>query len=161
MSSHVPILIHPGVPSGLEHLADMAFLQVADMPKDVLSHLPAETTSVSALLETNLPDRLAETAIIPPVHLCSSSSGPCWEIDELFKTRVPPRTWLYELQRALNGMWVTGTRSVRPPSTSNPNLRFPLWVVNFWYTAVEIVEQRDKWRAAVDWMLNRVQDSEI
>lgn len=143
MSSHVPILIDSGVLSGLEHLADMAFLQVADTPKHVLPHLPAGTTSVSALESQNQPDGLAETAIIPLVHLCSSPSDPCWEIDELFKRRVPPRTWLYELQRALNGMWVTGTRSVKPPSISNPNLRFPLRLVNFWYTSVEIVEQRD------------------
>ena len=51
--THVPILIDPGVLSGLEHLADMASLQVADTPKHVLSHLPAGTTSVSALLKTN------------------------------------------------------------------------------------------------------------
>ena len=49
-------------------------------------------------------------------------------------------------------------QSIVPPSSSTPDLRLPLWVVNFWNMAVEVAEQRDKWRLAEEWLLRRIQD---
>jgi len=33
--------------------------------------------------------------------------------------------------------------------------------MDFWNKAVEVVEQRDQWRAAGDWLSTRIQNSEI
>ena len=33
--------------------------------------------------------------------------------------------------------------------------------MNFWYTAVEVAEQRDRWLEAIDWLSRRVQSPEI
>jgi hypothetical protein len=159
MSSHTPIVIDPEDPSGLQQLANAAFLQATDVPEEVRSRLPLETVLISALLKTNIPGRLSKTSIIQTVDKCASPLDPCWTIDELFKTSLPPRTWLCDAEETLSTMWVSGTRSIKPPSSPSPNLRFPLWVVNFWNTAVYVAEQRDQWRAAEDWLSRRVQDA--
>lgn len=161
MSSRVPIIVEPRDPSGFELLADAVFLRATDVPEGVRSYLPSETASISTLLKTDIPNLLSKTSIIQPAHLCTSPLDPCWTIDELFKTSLPPRSWLYDLGENISTMWVSGTRSIRPPSSSSPNLRFPLWVLNFWDTAVEVVEQRDRWRAGKDWLSRRVQDAGI
>ena len=69
MSSKAPIDVDPDPPSGLGCLVAAIFLQETDIPADVSSHLPAETTSVSALLRSDIPDRLSDTSIIKPAHL--------------------------------------------------------------------------------------------
>ena len=165
MSSHIPsripIVIDPEAPRGLEQLANAAFLQATDVPEGVRTLIPSETLPISTLLEADIPNRLSKTSIIRPVHLCASPLDPHWTIDELFKTSLPPHPWLYVLEENLSTMWASGTRSIKPPSSSSPNLQFPLWVMNFWSTVVEVAEQRDKWKAAEDWLSRRVQDSEI
>ena len=108
MSSHTPIDIDPSGPSGLEQLANAVFLQATDVPAEVQARLPPEMATVSTLLETDLPNRLSNTSIIQPVHLCASPLDPCWTIDELFKTSLPPRTWLDTLEWDLSAMWTSG-----------------------------------------------------
>ena len=161
MPSQVPINIDLEGTPGLEHLTAAAFLQLTDVPEDVRSRLPAETVSVSTLLNANIPDRLSDTSMIQLAHLSLSPLDPCWTIDELFKTRLPPRTWLNTLEDDLSKMWGPKISSTIPPWSSNPKLRFPLWVTNFWKMAVEVAEQRDKWRLAEDWLSRRIQDSGI
>ena len=161
MSSNVPIVIDPEALTGLEQLANASFLQVTDIPEVIRSHLPPETAPIPILLETKIPTRLPKISIIQPVHLCTSPLDPRWTADELFKTSLPPRTWLYALEESLSQIWISGIRSIKPPSSSSPDLRFPLWIANFWNIAVEVAEQRDQWKAAGDWLSRRVQDSEI
>jgi len=159
MSSHIPIVIdreeqEPGS-------ANTALLQATEVPEEIQSRLPPETSPISTLLETNVPNRLLDTAIIQPIQLCSSPLPPYWTVEELFKTSLPPRTWLYTLEQNLSALWAAGTRSIKPPLPSRSSVRFPLWVVNFWNTAVEVTEERDQWLAAVDWLSRRVQGPEI
>src|SRR6266478_4654571 len=161
MSSHTPIDVDPEAPSGLEQLANAAFLEATNIPVEVQSRLPPEMATIPTLLKTDLPNRLSNASIIQPVHLCASPLDPRWTIDELFKTFSPPRTWLDTLEQHLSTMWTSGMRSIKSPLPSNPNLRFPLWVMDFWNKAVEVVEQRDQWRAAGDWLSTRIQNSEI
>ena len=161
MSSQVPIDVDPEALSGFECLVAAAFLQVTDVPKDVSSQLPAETVPVSVLLESNIPGRLSDTSVIRPAHLSFSLLDPCWTIGELFATPLPPRVWLNTLENNLSQMWSSGKLSIIPPSSSNPDLRLPLWVVSFWNMAVEAAEQRDKWKAAEEWLLGRIQDPSI
>jgi len=162
MSSNVPIATDPVTPTGLAQLANAVFLKATDMLEVIWSHLPSETVPVSTLLKTNVPTRLPEmTSIIRPADLCTSPLDPCWTIDELFKTSLPPRAWLCTLEENLSQMWISGTHSIKPPASSSPDLRFPLWIANFWNTPVEVAEQRDQWKAAEDWLSRRVQDSEI
>ena len=161
MSSQVPVDVDPEVPSGFEYLVVAALLQVTAVPKEVSSQLPAETVPVSLLLESNIPGRLSSTSIIQPAHLCFSPLDPYWTIDDLFATPLPPRVWLNVLETVLGDMWNSGMHSIIPPSSSNPDLRLPLWVVNFWNTAVEAAEQRDKWKSAQEWLLDRIQDPTI
>lgn len=161
MSSQEPIVIDPETPSGLECLLAAALIDVTDVPKDVWSRLPAETVPVSSLLKANIPDCLSNTSIMRAAHLCFSPLDPHWTIDELFKTPLPSRSWLDSLEINLSKMWGSGTCSIVPPQSPNPDLWFPLWVVNFWNTAVEVAEQRDKWRAAEGWLSGRMQDSGV
>ena len=161
MSSQVPIDVDPEAPSGLERLVAAALLQITDVPEDVSSWLPAETVPVSVLLKSNVPGRLSDTSIIKTARLCFSPLDPRWTVDELFATLLPPRAWLNVLENDLSDMWGSGMSSIVPPLSSNPNLRLPLWIVTFWNMAVEVAEQRDKWRAAEEWLLGRTQDSSI
>jgi len=161
MSSSVPIVVDPKASAGLAQLANAVFLEMTDVPEVIRSHLPSEMVPISTLLKTNVPTRLPKTSIIQPVHLCTSPLDPRWMVDELFKTSLPPHDWLYTLEENLSKMWTSGTRSIKPPSSSGSNLRFPLWIVNFWNTAIEVAKQRDQWKAAEDWLSRRVQDPEI
>ena len=161
MSSNLPIIIDSKAPTGLVQLADAAFLQATDVPKDIRSCLPPEAAPISTLLKANIPNCLPKTSIVRPVDLSTSPLDPCWTVDELLKTSIPPRTWLDTLEQDLSQMWTSGTCSIKPPLSPNLNLRFPLWIANFWNTAVEVVEQRDRWKAAEDWLSKKVQNSEI
>ena len=161
MSSQVAVDVDPEIPSGFEYLVAAALLQATAVPKEVSSRLPAETVPVAVLLESEIPGRLLNTSIIQPAHLCFSPLDPYWTIDELFTTPLPPCVWLNALENVLSDMWNSRMHSIMPPSSSNPDLWLPLWVVNFWNAAVEAAEQRDKWKSAQEWLLDRVQDPTI
>jgi hypothetical protein len=55
MSSNIPFIVDPEVPTGLARLADTVFkLEVTDVPEDVWSHLPHETAPI--LTKSQHPD---------------------------------------------------------------------------------------------------------
>lgn len=91
MSPNIPTVVDPEAPTGLTQLTDAVFLEVTDVPEVIQSHPPPETVPISSLLKTNIPPRLPKTSIIQPVHLRTSPLDPCWAIDVLFKTSLPPR----------------------------------------------------------------------
>ena len=161
MSSSISTVINPESLTALKLLANAAFLDATDVPKDIRSRLPPDAALVTTLLKANTPAHLPATFILRSVGLCTSPLKPNWSIDKLFKTPVPPRAWIGTLEENLSQLWTTGVCSISPPSSSSPDLRFPLWIVNFWYTAVEVAEQKAEWKAAEEWLLKRVQDSEI
>lgn len=41
------------------------------------------------------------------------------------------------------------------------HLRFPLWILNFWWKMIEVVEQRTRWKEAQGWMSMMVRGLEI
>ena len=99
MSSHGPIEIDPKEPPWL---ADAVIFQPIDIPKEIRPCFPPEAapTSTPSLLEIDVPNRLPDTSII--YQSDRGSLGPCWTVDELFKTSLPPRTsWLYDLEQRL------------------------------------------------------------
>ena len=130
------------------------------MPKDIQSHLPSETAPITTLLKNNTPALLPTTLILRPVHLYTSPLELNWSIDKLLKTPIPPRTWMRTLEEIFSQLWTTGTHSIGSPLSSNLDLWFPLWVMSFWYVAVEVAEQKDKRNTAENRLSQRVQDSE-
>ena len=161
MSSHAPLIIDPEPLSGLKQLVNAIFLQATDVPQEVQSHLPSETVPVPTLLKFNLPNCLPKTTVLKAADLHASPLDPCWTIDALFKTSIPPSTWLFDLEQNPSVMWASGTHSIKPPLSPNPNLQFPMWIMNFWYMAVDPAEQRGKWRTAEDWLSRAIQNPEI
>jgi hypothetical protein len=73
---------------------------------------------------------------------------------------VPPRTWLDNLDITLDHSWGGGIWSIEAP-TGSKNLRFPLWVGNFWLGMAEVLEQRERWERARGWMLGMLRGPEI
>ena len=61
-----------------------------------------------------------------------------WTVEHLWKTHVPPRTWLNDLDVVLNHEWLR-TCSIEAP-VGLKGLKFPLWVGNFWFEMIEVVD---------------------
>ena len=80
------LLSSPEPLTALELLANAAFLEATDVPKDIQSHLPSKTAPITTLLKTNTPALLPTTLILRPVHLYTFLLEPNWSIDELLKT---------------------------------------------------------------------------
>ena len=70
MSSSVPIVIDPESLTTLWMLANAAFLDATDVPKDTLSDPPPDTATVTTLHKTSTPARLPTTFILRSVHRC-------------------------------------------------------------------------------------------
>lgn len=161
MYHQAPTNTEPEPPSALEHSVVADSLEEINVPDHISSHLPAATVSVYALVASNLPSGLSDTSDIRRPLWCFTRQDPCWVIDELFETPLPPRAWLDTLRENLSQMRRYGMRSIMPPSSLDQNLLFPLWVVSFWSTAVEVAEQRDMWIAIEDWVLRAIQEPSI
>ena len=56
--------------------------------------------------------------------------------------------------------WARKAQSV-VVSVGQKNLRFPLWILNFWCKVSEVVEQRTGWKEAQGWMSRMVGGLEI
>jgi len=159
MPATPPIIdIDPDIPSGFGLLATVALQQEKTVPEEVLHRIPAETISVSDLVMVDLPQRLQDVLRSP--ESCLSKQTPSLTDRQLWGTRVPPRTWLYDLEVAIDHGWANGIVSVEVPVGSK-NLRFPIWIGSFWLEMVEVIEQREKWKRALGWVKTMVRDPEI
>ena len=151
MSSGIPIVIDPESLTELEILANAAYLDATDVPEDIQSRLPSETTPVTTLLKTCIPACLPTTCILCSIGLCTGRhlSARIKSVDR----RVAQNAGVAScLDAHLKGkpQLVVDYRGAfhHSPSSSGPNSHFPLWIMNLWYTAMEVAEQRDSWKAA-------------
>ena len=150
--------VDPDIPSGIGVLAAAALQQEKSVPEEILQRIPAETVSVSNLVATDLPRCLQDVLRSP--ESCLSKQAPNWTAEQLWEARVPPRTWLDGLDIAVDRGWASGILSIEAPVSSR-NLRFPLWIGNFWLEMAEVIEQREKWKRALGWMQTMVRSPEI
>jgi len=137
----------------------MAILQrEKSVPEKVLCQIPAETVTVSDLIIANLPKHLQ--GVLRSPESCLSKRAPDWAAKHLWTTCIPPRTWLFDLDTAVDHKWASGICSIEVPA-GNRDLRFPLWIGNFWLDMVEVMEQRERWKRAQGWMLAMLRGPEI
>ena len=132
------------------------------VPKPILDLLPSPDITISSLLKKSLPALLSPSAInLRPVKSPTTDAAARWTVKELLEAAIPPRIWLSDLEITLRKKWLTGARvtSIRHPTISN--LYFPLWIGNFWYSLVDAVEQKEKWKRAEGWVSRLVQDLKV
>ena len=158
MPTTPPIIdIDPDPLSGFDLLFSVACQQEKTVPEEVLRRLPMETIPVSSLIAADLPRSLQD--VLRSAESCLSKETLNWTVEQLWKTRVPPRTWLSDLDIALNREWL-GTCSIEAP-VGLKGVRFPLWVGNFWFEMIEVVEQRENWKKAQGWLRGMVRSPEV
>lgn len=150
--------IDPDTPSGFGLLVAAALQQEKSVPEEVLCRIPVETISVSNLVATDLPRRLQDVLRSP--ESCLSKRAPNWTDGKLWEAYVPPRTWLNGLEIALDCGWTSGIISIEAPAGSG-DLRFPIWIGNFWLEMVEVIEQKERWKSALGWMRTMVRSPGI
>jgi len=150
--------IDPDTPSGFGLLAAAALQQEKSIPEEVLRQIPAETVSVSDLVMADLPQHLQD--VLRSAESCLSKRAPSWTDSQLWGTRVPPRTWLFDLDVAIDRGWANGIVSIEVPVGSK-NLRFPIWIGSFWSEMAEVIGQRERWKRALGWMQTMVRSPEI
>ena len=150
--------IDPDPPTGFEALLAAGLQQDKTIPEWILRRMPAETLSVSDLVATDLPRGLEDKLCSP--ESCLSKQTPVWTVEHLWNTDVPSRTWLNDLDIALDRGWHSGIHSIEAPVGSNGQ-RFPLWTVCFWLKMVEVIKQKEKWKKARGWMRTMVRGPEI
>jgi len=139
-------------------LAAVALQQEKSVPEEMLCQIPAETMFVSDLVTAALPKHLQ--GVLRSPGSCLSKRAPNWTAEQLWTTCVPPRTWLNNLDIAVDHKWASGICSIEVPA-GNRDLRFPLWIGSFWLGMVEAIEQRDRWKRAQGWMLTMLRGPEI
>ena len=150
--------VEPEPPSGIGLLVEAAFQQDTSIPEDILRQIPAETASVTNLIAAAVPKSLGCTLHSP--ESCLSNLTPDWTPEDLWKARVPSRTWLNDLEMTMAKGWARKAKAV-VVSVGPRNLRFPLWILNFWWKMSEVVEQRTGWKEAQGWMSRMVRGLEI
>jgi len=149
--------IDPDPSSGFDLLFTVARQQEKTVPEEVLRRLPVETMPVSSFIAADLPRSLQD--VLRSAESCLSKETLNWTVEHLWKAHVPPRAWLNDLDIALNREWL-GICSIEAPVGSK-GLRFPLWVGNFWFEMIEVVEQREKWDNAQGWLRKMVRSPEV
>ena len=159
MPATPPVIdVDPDAPSGIEALLEAARQQEKSVPEWILRQMPVETMSVSDLAAATLPRSLQDVLRSP--ESCLSKDIPAWTVEHLWNMDVPPRTWLNDLDIALNRGWTRRILSIEAPVGSN-GVRFPVWMGNFWLEVVEVIEQRERWEMARRWMGMMVRGPEI
>jgi len=162
MSLEEPIEVDTDPSPGIDAALHAALDNETRVPNPILDLLPSPEITVSSLLEKSLPALLSPSAInLRPVKSSTTNAAARWTVKELLEAAIPPRRWLSDLEITLRKEWLTSARvtSIRHPT--NSNLHFPLWVGNFWYSLVDAVEQKEKWKRAEGWVSRLVQDPKV
>ena len=141
--------IDPDLPMGFKALLAAGLQQDKTIREWILRRMPAEALSVSDLVATDLPRGLEDELCSP--ESCLSKKPPVWTIEHLWNTDVPSRTWLNDLDIALDRGRHRGIHSIKAPVGSNDQ-RIPLWAVDSWLKMVEVIKQREKWKKSGGWM---------
>jgi hypothetical protein len=128
------------------------------IPKDYERLIPSEEITISSLLNTPLPTILSSVNLLRPAKSCVVCEPPSWTEDQLKTVRIPSKEWLMVLDAAIVDGWPKGARSVEHPSDTK--IRFPLWVGTFWTAISEVIQQRNEWRRAQEWVLTLTQGRE-
>lgn len=122
------------------------------IPKDYEDLIPSGAMSISSLLSTPLPTILSAASSLRPANSCLVSELPNRTKDKLKTARVPSKEWLTALDGAITEGWLKGAHSVEHPSDAT--VRFPLWAGTFWTLLSEVIQQREEWCRAQEWVLS-------
>jgi hypothetical protein len=147
------------IPPHVKRVCDQDFVIPAAMaskilPQDGLSvtsfldftvPLPAttiENPDVSRFFSKIVPDRMDDSAIL-----------------RLRRLQMPPVAVIRRLVVAGKQAWLDGFTSVKYAHINGDTLtHFPLWVITFWNTVVDMrLQIRKPWREAMDWVKQQMQ----
>ncbi|RXW14026.1 hypothetical protein EST38_g11828 [Candolleomyces aberdarensis] len=119
---------------------------------------PHLSMPISTLIQEDLPTISAELNMMK-ISQCFKRDIPTattWKQLEVLDTRsIPSKATVNELEKASSQAWLDGNRSVSDPRYNNGEDRMPLWLVSFWKSLMNVVEEQDEWKAAAEWVNGR------
>ncbi|KAK7035013.1 hypothetical protein R3P38DRAFT_3493633 [Favolaschia claudopus] len=126
------------------------------IPQEIKKGFPHDALSVTAFSRTKLPAK-SYALVFPAAETCFSMLTPSMDLNqtlESLKTRpLPPTKLVDELRQAARQAILDGNLSV--VDSRFPGTRFSFWVIATWRWLIDMVDAREEWKAAQDWVDQR------
>ncbi|KAK7025914.1 hypothetical protein R3P38DRAFT_2529753 [Favolaschia claudopus] len=126
------------------------------IPQEIKNAFPNQALNVAAFSRTALPAK-SYALVFPAAETCFSRLTPSMDIDqtlESLKTRpLPPIKLVDELNQAARQAILDGNLSV--VDSRFPSTRLSFWVIATWRWLIDMVDAREEWKAARDWVDRR------
>jgi hypothetical protein len=134
------------------------------MPAPITSRiLPDDSISLNALLDFTLPRPIVSVERTSDLSVYFSKSAPdiidASAILRLRRLDMPPTAVIRRLSSDGRQAWLDGFTSVKYGHINGETVtHFPLWVITYWNTVVDIrTKIRKPWNEARDWVRNQMQ----
>ncbi|KAJ7120688.1 hypothetical protein C8R43DRAFT_1136631 [Mycena crocata] len=117
----------------------------------LMRKLPSPDMLVSEFLTVRLPQIIAEKSRFPrrPSAWFSDDIPNC-EPDKVWSIRIPPLSFLRDLESAVSQAWLNGAQSIVDPD--DKNLRLPLWTIAFYREILTLREAQQRWAESKNWL---------
>jgi hypothetical protein len=133
-----------------------AYDALLQIPPEYTGSLPKDSLPVMELLQHPLPSKSRSLVMVDPVGLFSGIS-PNADMSLVTRTHpIPPLEWTSKAREELKRLAKAGTRVA---SLSDPygswNTHLSTWILQYWDLSRAIVDNRDGWKAAMDWVRSK------
>ncbi|KAK7045865.1 Methionine--tRNA ligase, mitochondrial [Paramarasmius palmivorus] len=126
--------------------------KICRVPREIEARfIPSDSLTVEEMLSKKLPEA-AHDFIHVTASSCFRLEPPNQDVDTLDTLRIPSRTFLESLQKALDQAILNNAKSVEHPLYQQS--RFPLWTVGLWQRLYAAGERQAEWRASLKWLDN-------
>ncbi|KAK6975028.1 hypothetical protein R3P38DRAFT_2583003, partial [Favolaschia claudopus] len=126
------------------------------IPQKITNASPDKALNVAAFLRAELPAK-SHALVFPAAETCFSRLTPSMDIYQMLeslKTRpLPPMRLVNQLNQAARQAILDGNLSVA--DSRFPGTRFSFWVIATWRWLIEMVDAREEWKVAQDWLSRR------
>ena len=139
---------------GVGQLSNTTFAQATRIPAEIGETMISKTASIPYLLEQSF-----QLYIKTPLNIlrltadCLDTLEPSWSTHALETLPIPPKQWLADLEIELRQVWAAGDHVESIIYPECVTIRFPLWIVNYWFAIADGAGSQQVWKAAVTWVI--------
>ncbi|KAH6903462.1 hypothetical protein BKA70DRAFT_1110856 [Coprinopsis sp. MPI-PUGE-AT-0042] len=141
------------VPADLRAALDHDF----SIPQQYQPWLPSALTSISGLLQTELPefDRRLNLVKVSAWFSKANAVADPEALSNIRNRPLPSGGILRQLREVSPQMWLDGCVSISDPRYNQGKDHIPLWFLTHWEQSTELKKQQDEWTASSKWLEGR------
>lgn len=119
------------------------------IPAECATLLPDKTLSINELMDMDLPSR-PEALVSHKAEKSFSKELPNTSSAHLATLSIPPKHYIQNLEKAFGQAWFDGSQSI--VDFRNKLSWLPLWTITYWKEMSLVLEKREIWRKANEWL---------